>query len=44
MLVLSRAQVSHFRRDHPGAPIGGRLIVAEVTREAIAIRQAGELG
>lgn len=44
MLQLARAQVSHFRRDHPGAPIGGRLIVAEVTRDAIAIRQAGELG
>lgn len=44
MLQLARAQVSHSRRDHPGAPIGGRLIVAEVTREAIAIRQAGELG
>lgn len=43
MLQLARVQVLRCRASYPGAPIGRRLIVAEVTREAIAVRQAGEL-
>ena len=44
MLQLALAQVSHVRAKHPGAPIGGRLIVAEVTRAGVTIRHAGSLG
>lgn len=44
MLQLARAQVPRLRAAHPGAPIGGRLIVAEVTRGAVAVREVGQLG
>lgn len=44
MLQLARAQVPRFRAAHPGAPIGGRLIVAEVMRGAVAVREVGQLG
>lgn len=43
MLQLARAQVPRFRAAHPGAPIGGRLIVAEVTRGAVAVREVGRI-
>jgi len=43
MLQLARVQVSRFRVAHPGAPIGGRLLVAELTRSQITVRQAGEI-
>lgn len=43
MLQLARMQVSRFRVAHPGAPIGGRLMVAELTRDQITVRQVGEL-
>lgn len=44
MLQLARVQVYRFGAIHPGAPIGGRLIVAEVTRGAVAVREVGQLG
>lgn len=44
MLQLARAQVSYARANYPGAPIGGRLIVAEVTRGAVAVREVGQIG
>lgn len=43
MLQLARVQVSRFRVDHPGAPIGRRLMVAEVTRGCVIVRQAAQL-
>lgn len=43
MLQLARVQVSYVRATQPGAPIGGRLIVAEVTRGAIALREVGRI-
>lgn len=44
MESLSREQVSKMRHDFPGAPIGGRLLLAEVTRECTSIRQLATLG
>jgi len=44
MLQLARVQVSRFRVAHPGAPIGGRLLVAELTRNAVSVREVGQLG
>lgn len=43
MLQLARAQVAHALSRYPGAPVGGRLIVAEVTKRSIEIRQAGSI-
>lgn len=44
MDALVREQVSKVRRDLPGAPIGGRLLLAEVTREGTSIRELATLG
>lgn len=44
MLQLARRQVDACRVKHPGAAIGGRLMLAEVTERAITVREAGQLG
>lgn len=44
MLQLARVQVSRCRVAHPGAPIGGRLLVAELTRGVVSVREVGQLG
>jgi hypothetical protein len=36
-------QVRQSALEHPGWPIGGRLIVAELTRSALTIRSMGDL-
>lgn len=44
MHALAREQVSKVRREHPGEPIGGRLLLAEITREGTSIRELATLG
>lgn len=44
MLELAREQVRQFRVAHSGAPIGGRLLMAELTRATVQLRQVGVLG
>jgi len=44
MESLAREQVSKVRHDFPGAPIGGRLLLAEVTRKGTSIRELATLG
>ena len=43
MVALAREQVRAVRRDHPGEPIGGRLLLAEVTRTGTAVRELAKL-
>lgn len=43
MVALAREQVLAVRRDYPGEPIGGRLLLAEVTREGTVIRELARL-
>lgn len=43
MVALAREQVLAVRRDHPGEPIGGRLLLAEVTRAGTMIRELARL-
>lgn len=44
MQGIARNQVDHILAAEPGQPIGGRLLVAEITRDGIAIRNMGKLG
>lgn len=43
MQSVARDQVKFMRKHHPQAAIGGRLLVAELTRDAMTIREAGTL-
>lgn len=44
MEEVARAQVRHIRETYSGDPIGGRLIVAELTRDQMTIRSIANLG
>lgn len=44
MESLAREQVIKLRHDFPGAPIGGRLLLAEVWRAKMKIRELATLG
>lgn len=43
MQGIARSQVNHILATEPGQPIGGRLLVAEITRDGISIRNLGKL-
>lgn len=43
MMRVANEQVTCALRDDPGTPIGGRLMVAELTRDAITLRSAGSI-
>lgn len=40
---IARDQVAYVRREHHGLPCGGRLMLTELTRDAITIRQIADL-
>ncbi len=42
--AYARAAVEQARSDDPAAPYGGRLLVAELTRDSLQIADAGDLG
>lgn len=42
--AYARHAVEHARTDDPRAPFGGRLVVAEVTRDGVQIVEGGDLG
>lgn len=44
MKALAREQVRKMRREHPGEPIGGRLLLAEVWRARMKISELAMLG
>lgn len=44
MEALAYDQVRKMRRERPSYPIGGRLLLAEVTREGTSIRELATLG
>ena len=44
LLITARYQVTWHRRNAPGAPIGGSLVLAELTRDAVTVRTIGDLG
>jgi hypothetical protein len=44
MVDIARIQVSEVRRTVPQCPIGGRLLLATLTRDAMTIRSVAELG
>lgn len=43
-LSIAKRQVEWARRSAPGEPIGGRLLLGELTREGARIYEAGHLG
>ncbi|MGN7918866.1 hypothetical protein [Lysobacter sp. 22409] len=43
MEALARDQVHAVRRDNPGEPIGGKLLLAEVSRGKVAFRELATL-
>jgi hypothetical protein len=43
MWNVAQQQVHQSQRDYPGYPIGGRLVVAELTRSTLTIQTLGEL-
>ena len=43
-LNIARRQVEWARKNHPGEPIGGRLLMAEVSQKEAKIYEAGLLG
>jgi hypothetical protein len=42
-LTIARRQVEWARRHRPGEPIGGRLLIAELTRKESRIYDAGQI-
>lgn len=44
MIAAAREQVRYFRSLHPDRPIGGKLILASVTRGGIETRTVADLG
>lgn len=42
--AYARLAVEHARQDDPAAPYGGRLLVAELTRDSYRMIDAGDLG
>lgn len=43
LIHIARAQVRQVRKEHPGYPIGGRLILADMTRDRMEIRPIADL-
>lgn len=43
LVVAAQAQVEEARAKYPQIPIGGRLLVAEVTRDSINVRDHGAI-
>lgn len=44
MIRLAREQVASFRSQAPDEPIGGELIIAEITRAGMSFRKIADLG
>lgn len=44
MAVVANEQVKFVRRQFPGQPIGGRLIVAEITKDRMTVESVTDLG
>lgn len=43
MEAVARRQVAWVRRDHPSLACGGRLLLAELTRDAVTVRTIADL-
>jgi len=43
LTTVARSQVRQVRRDDPGFPIGGRLLLAELTRDTLSVRTVADL-
>lgn len=40
---IARDQVAYVRSNHPGYNCGGRLLLAELTRDTLSVRTIAEL-
>lgn len=43
MEAIARDQVAYVRRKHPGYNCGGRLLLAELTRDSLSVRKIADL-
>jgi len=43
MEAIARDQVAYVRRNHPGYNCGGRLLLAELTRDSLSVRTIADL-
>lgn len=43
LIQIAKAQVRQVRKEQPGYPIGGRLILADMTRDRMEIREIANL-
>lgn len=43
MEAIARDQVAYVRREHPGYNCGGRLLLAELTRDSLSVRTIADL-
>lgn len=44
MEAIARTQVRYMRQNHPDCAIGGRLLIAAVSEDAISVRSVAHLG
>lgn len=43
LIEIARAQTRQVRKEQPGLPIGGRLLLAELTRDTLSVRTIADL-
>ena len=44
MVDIANKQITYVREEFPGTPIGGRLLIAEITKDSISIQTVSNLG
>ncbi len=43
MEAVARDRVAYVRREHPTLPCGGKLLLAELTRDSLSVRTIADL-